>query len=277
MKKTTYMMLGAMVAGLIGTCAVALAYRHYCQTINKENVLGGEEVKVGLQDVNKVVFTEKPADSDVRIDIRYFKGISVEESDTAKSSTLVTSADWLPLLKCRVDSGILNLTVDYSAIIERYNTGDGNIIRCWTENSVIAKVIVPSGTLQEVEARAKTIYLDSVKAKEVISKVSKRLVLNNCDIQSLNGQAYRMDELKLENSKVGEARLNVVDERFTVKCSQDSSAIGLLYINGIYCDEKKAYFNFEKANIKEFKYNPDKETVLDISMKSSNFSIEGKV
>lgn len=274
MKKTTYMMLGAMVAGLIGTCAVALAYRHHCITINRVQTLGGEEVKVGLPDVNKVIFTEKLADSDVRIDLRNFKGISVEESDTAKSSTLVTSADWLPLLKCQVDSGILDLAVDYSAIIEGYNTGDGNIIRCKADNFVIAKVIVPSGTLKEVYARTKTIYLDSVKAKEIISKVSKRLVLNNCDIQLLNGQAYRMDELKLDNSKVGEARLNVVDERFTVKCSQDSSVIGLLYINGIYCDEKKAYFNFEKANIKEFKYNPDKETVLNISMKNRIMVLE---
>ena len=265
------MMLGAMVAGLIGTCAVALAYRHHCITANKMNILGGEEVKVGLPDVNKVILTENWPDVGVGVSLNNFKGISVEESDTAKSSTLVTSADWLPLLKCQVDSGTLDLAVDYNAIVERYLIDKrSEYVRCKSDNFVIAKVIVPSGTLKEVEAMDKTIYLDSVKAKEIISKVNYRLVLNNCDIQLLNGQAYRMDELKLDNSKVGEARLNVVDERFTVKCSQDSSVIGLLYINGIYCDEKKAYFNFEKANIKEFKYNPDKETVLNISMKNGN-------
>lgn len=275
MKKTTYMMLGAMVAGLIGTCAVALAYRHHCITINRVQTLGGEEVKVGLPDVNKVILTEEWPDVGVGVSLNNFKGISVEESDTAKSSTLVTSADWLPLLNCQVDSGTLDLAVDYNAIVERYLIDKrSEYVRCKSDNFVIAKVIVPSGTLKEVEAMDKTIYLDSVKAKEIISKVNYRLVLNNCDIQLLKGQAKRMDELKLDNSKVGEARLNVVDERFTVKCSQDSSVIGLLYINGIYCDEKKAYFNFEKANIKEFKYNPDKETVLNISMKNRIMVLE---
>lgn len=277
MKKTTYMMLGAMVAGLIGTCAVALAYRHHCITINRVQTLGGEEVKVGLPDVNKVVFTEKLADSDVRIDLRNFKGISVEESDTAKSSTLVTSADWLPLLKCQVDSGTLDLAVDYSAIIEGYNTGDGNIIRCKADNFVIAKVIVPSGTLKEVEAMDKTIYLDSVKAKEIISKVNYRLVLNNCDIQLLKGQAKRMNELKLDNSKVGEVRLNIVNENFRVKCVSDSSVIGFLYIDSLYNNAKNGYFKFEKANINEFKYNPeDDETVLNINMKNGVINMNNK-
>ena len=100
MKKTTYMMLGAMVAGLIGTCGLALAYRHHCITINRVQTLGGEEVKVGLPDVNKVILTEEWPDVGVGVSLNNFKGISVEESDTAKSSTLVTSADWLPLLKC---------------------------------------------------------------------------------------------------------------------------------------------------------------------------------
>lgn len=278
MKKTTYIMLGAMVAGLIGTCVVALAYRHYYLNINKMNRLGGEEVKVGLQDVNKVIFTEKLADADVKVSIKYFKGIGVEESDTAKSSTLVTSADWLPLLKSRVDSGTLTLTVDYNAIVERYHTDKKReFVRCVTDNIVVARVIIPRGTLQEVSAKSKTIYLDSVKAKEIISNVNDRLVLNDCDIQLLNGRAKRMDELKLENSKVGEARLNVVDEHFRVTCVTDSSIIGLLYIDGIYRNEKKAYFRFEKANIREFKYNPeDKETVLDISMKNGVINMNNK-
>ena len=269
MKKTTYMMLGAIVAGLIAIPgAIGLVMRsHVVDVIDYS--LGGETRCVKLPGiVHKVTYDDSDA---WRID--NFKGIAVAESDTARTATLVTTEGWMPYLKCETDSGMLTVKVDYDAITREYCGENGVkwMTRLRSEDFVAARVIMPRGWLQEVYAGNKTLYLDSVKAKEILSKVDDRLVLTNSHLGVLNSRAKKINELKLDNSTIGEAIFRAVDETFMVKCTSDSSVIDKLYIDSVYHDKNRLKLKFKDANIRDFKFNPDnKTTVVNMEFKSAS-------
>ena len=126
---------------------------------------------------------------------------------------------------------------------------------------------MPKGQLREVESRRNTLYVDSVVADTLISRVEDRLVINNSDIGTLNSRARRLNELKLENSIIAKANLKVVSKKFTVTCVKDVSKIDFLYIDGIYKNPKKAQIKLDKANVIDFKFNPDIKTELIVNMR----------
>lgn len=268
MKKTTYMMLGAIVAGLIAIPgAMGLFMKSHVVEIRRYT-LGGEPRCVTLGEVNKVTYDDG---NGWRID--NFKGIAVAESDTARTATLVTTEGWMPYIKCEVDSGALTVKIDYDAMTREYCGENGAkwMTRLKSEDFVPARVIMPRGSLREVYAKNKTLYLDSVNAKEIMSKVDDRLVLNNSHIGALNSRAKKINELKLENSTVGEAMFRAVNSTFLVKCTSDASVIDKLYIDSVYRGNNHLRLKFKDANIRDVKFNPaDKETVVNMEFKSAS-------
>lgn len=264
MKHSTYLMLGAIVAGLI-TIPVSVGLFMSAHVVNESHYrLGGEPRCLPLGKVDKVIYDDSNSWR-----IANFKGISVTESDTARTATLVTSVDWLPYLDCRVDSGAVTVKVDYDAMVRKYYD-DGKRpgrVRLRSEDFVVARVIMPHGWLREVAARKKTLYLDSVKTPELLSKVDDRLVLNDCRIGKLNSRSKRINELKLDNSTIGDAVFWAVFRKFTVNCTSDSSVIDRLYIDSVYHNDKHLNLKFHNANIRDFKYNPkDKETIVNLEL-----------
>lgn len=269
MKKTTYMMLGAMVAGLIGVVAITGTYMRNNMVEVTKHTLGGEKVNIQLEDAHKVIYDDYEHGCVLKIE--NYKGLAVLESDTARVTTLRASAGCMPYLDCRSDSGELTVKVDYEALVKEYvDSGmPRRSVRLVLDDFVIATVIMPRGTLREVAARDKTVYLDSVVADEIKSKVDDRLVLNNSHIKLLNSRAKRIRELKLDNSTVGEADLRAVDSNFRVTCSE-TSVIDKMYIDSVYRNPRRAFFKFEKANIRDFKFNPEIDMLLNVEMKSGN-------
>lgn len=268
MKKTTYMMLGAIVAGLIAIPgAIGLVMRSHVVDV-RDYSLGGETRCVKLPGiVHKVTYDDSKA---WRID--NFKGIAVAESDTARTATLVTTEGWMPYLKCETDSGMLTVKVDYDAVIREYCDENGAkwMTRLRSEDFVAARVIMPRGWLREVYAGNKTLYLDSVKAKEILSKVDDRLVLTNSHLGVLNSRAKKINELKLENSTIDDAVFRAVNNRFVVKCTSEASVIDRLYIDSVYRNNDHLNLKFRDANIRDFKFNPaDKKTVINVESRGS--------
>lgn len=261
-------MLVAIVAGLIGAMgATGMLMRSKSVRI-KKYTLGGEYVSLPLEGASKVTFDDGNMGWASSVD--NYKGFAVLESDTARMTTLRTRTDWVPFLECRTDSGMLTVKVNYDAMVKEYvDSGmPRRMVRLRSEDFVIGTLIMPRGSLREVAARDKTLYLDSIKADEIMSKVDDRLVLNNSHIRLLNSRAKRISELKLDNSTVDDAQLKAVDRTFKVTCS-DASVIDNMYIDSVYDNPKKAYFWFEKANIRNFKFNPDNDKiVLNVNMKS---------
>lgn len=269
MKKTTYLMLVAIVAGLIGVMGVTAALmRKHVIHISKYT-LGGENVSISLEPANKVTFDDNTRSR--IINICNYKGFAVLESDTARMTTLHTKADWLPFLDCKSDSGALTVKVDYDAMFKEYvDSGKSQVyVRLRSEDFVIATVIMPRGSLHEVAARDKTMYIDSVRADEILSKVDDRLVLNNSHIRNLNSRSKKINELKLDNSTIGEANFRAVSKSFKVTCTSDASVIDNMYVDSVYHNPRKAHFWFEKANIRNFKFNPKNDKILlNVAMKS---------
>ena len=119
-------------------------------------------------------------------------------------------------------------------------------------------------------ANDKSVYLDSVRADEIISMVEDRLVLNNSHIKVLDSRAKKINELKLADSTVGTADFDGVSGNFKVTCEPDVSVIDKMYVDSVYKNPRRAYFKFEKANIRDFKFNPERSMLLNVDMKSGS-------
>lgn len=262
-------MLLAMVAGLIGVMIITGTYMRENQVKITEYTPGGEEVSVPLKPLQRFIFKDNTRGRQVRV--YNYKGISVQESDTARMVTLHTTTDWLPYIKWTCDSANLIVNVNFNVVRGKYlNDKQRLSLRLRSKNASIATVIMPRGMLREVVATNKTVYLDSINADEIISLVEDRLVLNNSHINTLNSRARKINELKLDNSTVGNAQLKNVDKNFRVTCTSDASVIDKMYIDNVSDNPHKAYFKFEKANIRDFKFNTDKKVLLNVEMKSGN-------
>lgn len=271
MKKTTYIMLGAFLAGLIGVMVVVASFKRSCIVEVEEYTLGGDTVSIPLEPVHKVTFVDNRTS---RNSIQNYRGISVLESDTARGASLLVTEGWLPGIKYSNDSGALTIEIDLDALLKKYNVemcvpGEKcNLKILKSENIVIATIVVPRGILKEVAARRKTIYLDSIHADEILSKVDDRLVINNSHINTLNSRAKIMSELKLDNSTIDKAIMKAVGNNFKVTCTSNTSMIKDMYIEGGY--SKSVSLNLEKAHIENFKWNPD-DTVTKVKITVGNY------
>lgn len=266
MKKTTYIMLGLMVAGVVCAMGVMAVFMHSYKVDVARYKMGGETVSIKFDNpVHKVVYVDNDT-TDGGVVIRGIKGLKVRESDTATEVTVDVASDWTGFLDCRVDSGALSVSINYEAM-HRYYDVDVTKRRVFlnSEDFVIACVNVPKGMLREVDARWGTVYVDSLKTDVLVTKVDDRLVLNHSHIARLESRSKTIRELKLEDSTVGKADIRSVAKKFTVVCKDDSSMIDSMYIDGAYRKPKKVNLNFRKANIGHFKYNPaDKNTVANV-------------
>lgn len=266
MKKTTYIMLGLMVAGVMCAMGVTAAFMRSHKIDVARYVMGGETVSLELDSpVHKVIYVNNDT-TDGSVKVRGIKGLKVKESSTATAATVDVASDWARYLDCRVDSGVLTVSIDYGAMRRQYDTDIAKRRAYLTsEDFVIACVNVPKGTLREVGARSGTVYVDSLNTDVLLSKVDDRLVLNYSHIARLESRSKTINELKLEDSTIDKADLRSVAGRFTVTCTNDSSVIDSLYIDGVYRKNKNLRLKFKKANIRDFKFNPaDKKTVVNI-------------
>ena len=266
MKKTTYIMLGLMVAGVVCAMGVTAVFMRSHKLDVARYVMGGEIVSLEFAGpVHKVVYVDNDT-TDGGVVIRGIRGLKVRESDSAMMTTVDVASDWAGFLDCRVDSGVLTVSIDYEAMHRHYDV-DVTKRRVFlnSEDIVIACVNVPKGMLREVDARWGTVYVDSLKTDVLVTKVDNRLVLNYSHIARLESRSKTINELKLEDSSVGKADFRSVAKKFTVTCTNDSSVIDSMYIDGVYRKPKKVNLNFRKANIGNFKYNPaDKDTNVSI-------------
>lgn len=268
MKKTTYIMIGATVAGFIAVLSLSQWYLKHGPGVEFDRwdyeipsniqltTIGGDVTKTPLGTFGAIRFTETPAD----VKIANYKGLAVCESDTATRPWLMTRAQWQPLIEKTVSDDTLTVSINRPAIADLYGT------RVQTEDFILATVIVPRSKVGSVSAKSHTLYLDSVRATQLSTFAPDRLVLNVCTIDSLHNYADGLNELKLDASAVATARLYRVGKRFTVTCTTPESAIGTLRIDGV-SKGKDATLSLKKANIGTLIWNPD-DNITDVTLQT---------
>jgi hypothetical protein len=269
MKKTTYIMIGAIVGGFIAVLSLSRWYLKHRPVYEFDRwnyeapsnipltTIGGEMTKTPLGTFGAIRFTDIPAD----VKIANYKGLAVCESDTATRPWLMTRAQWQPLIEKTVSDDTLTVSINRPAIADLYGT------RVQTEDFILATVIVPRGKVGSVSAKSHTLYLDSVRARQFTVFAPDRLVLNVCTIGSLRNYADKINELKLDASAVDTARLYRVGKRFTVTCTTPESAIGTLLIDGV-SEGKNATLKLKKANLGTLIWNPD-DHITDVTLETA--------
>lgn len=168
--------------------------------------LDGEMCTIPIRaDVDVVVFGQKYDNSNIKVNVKPFKGISIVESDTAAMITVKMNESWAKVLSPRVQGGALQIDYDPTKIVKAF-TPEG-IDTCYyrfnvkPDNYIIATVIMPRGKLKVV-AGGNTIYLDSIRSPQISAQIFDRLVLNDCNIDTLRLLMGSVKELKLDRSKV---------------------------------------------------------------------------
>lgn len=198
-------MAGIFLSGFLVTAIIAkkcAVTRTLQPTQEYEHILGGDTVRIPLERFDTFDFTQLQSDRGIKIN--NYKGVAVCESDTASTPWLVTREDWAPFLQADVANGSLTLCLNRQLLDDYY----GGASRVTTEDFVLATVVVPRGMADNFYASSHTLYLDSIKARKVTAMSKDRIVLNDCDIDSLLVPGHAPEELKLANSRIGKVSVD---------------------------------------------------------------------
>lgn len=235
MKRSDYLIIAAFVAGFLILLGYMFRVSSMDETDFYEQARNNEKTVVTLDgpqvarcidsEVTEVAYL---LDNPYKYKIENFKGIRVTESDTAKMVTIHAAEKWMPLINTHVREGMLRVGISPVQVAEYYagDSVDVNMIHLRSHDFVVAEVIMPRGKLKRVISRGNTIYVDSVKANVLKVDIVDRLVLNECAINTLDCLNSNMKELKLEDSSVDVAMVNMEKNLFKVKKVGSRSKFG---------------------------------------------------
>lgn len=202
MKLTTYLMGAAFLAGLAVTIGTSISVPRPAP----QPVIGGEEHSFTIQGpVATLRFIDTPASPKVKID--NYKGIALTESDTATCATLHTAGGWDRFITTTITpDSTLTVTIDRQAIADLYGSGS-SAVRVRSEEFVVARVIVPRGTVSHIQAPTHTIYLDSLVTPRLDADVQGRIVFNASAIDTLSLIGKSPREIKSDSLTTINTRL----------------------------------------------------------------------
>lgn len=167
-----------------------------------------------------------------RAPIEHLKGIKVIETSQVTSAVLSASADWMPWLDTTIEDGRLTVSIDPRAMASSLLPGkDGCRYSLSTDGFIACTLLVPRGSVRSLRSTGNTLYADSIDATRLKVDIADRLVLHACRIDTLDCGNSSMKELKLEESRVGVARVDFGQKIFKITRVGDSSSPSLIDIN----------------------------------------------
>ncbi len=250
MKRTTYIMIGALVAGFLcvtAFCAYILSHRVELRQID----LGGEPAQIELP-----AFANLEVDTRIKGRVTYMgdlKGVAVEERDSLAAPYLLTIDAHKECIKPVMNGDTLNLIVNFNAIADTINSA--NVINFSDEGSWLVKVVVPKGSLRSIKNYWHSLSLKDFDAKALSIKTDNRLNLTSCRIDSLYCRS-RIERLKFDKSSVGYMLMTSAPYDGKIDCCDGSGEIGRLEIKAHNsCD-----MDLSKANVRSLVWIPEKES-----------------
>ncbi|MCI8998209.1 MAG: hypothetical protein HFJ95_04360 [Muribaculaceae bacterium] len=202
MKRTTYIMIGAFLAGLVFMlgCVSYIVLNNKSRKLDAVmRTLSGEQQEFQIERFDTVSFELGTSFTDGDVRLSGFKGIKVSLNDALTSPQVEMPSDWAELAKCRVDNGKLCVFIDTDV---EPNDSIG-YVEYISDSYCPINVVVPRGMLKAVEGPdGCTIYLEDMIADKILLNSGGRLVLTHCAIDTISGGGKRFSELKLDDSSV---------------------------------------------------------------------------
>lgn len=281
MKRTTYMMLGAFICGLLLVSAfslILLTGGRDRKEMDKEREFGGSKIEIPLpESFSSIAFELEDDDSGFRIG--NFKGIAVEVSDSVTAPVLRANTAWRKILNISTTVDTLNVRINLMQLYDSIKASGSfmDIRYLDSSESWPLTVVVPrSMTLKNMSNSWNSILVRNMTCGTMTAHVYNRLVLDSCRIDTLHSTSPGMKELKLETSTVKQASLAQPSGELRVKCVDSSSSIGRITVEG---DRKSdsSLLNLTSANFGAVNWTPlDSTAKMNIRVHKPVELVSGK-
>lgn len=286
MKRTTYMMLGAFICGLLLVSAfslILLTGGRDRKEMDKEREFGGSKIEIPLpESFSSIAFEYDDSDDDTDesgFRIGNFKGIAVEISDSITAPVLRTNTAWRKILSISMTADTLNIRVNFMQLYDSIKASGSfmDIRYLNSSESWPLTVVVPrSTTLKNMRNSWNSILLSNLNSETMTVAVYDRLVLDSCHIDTLHSTLAGLEELKLVNSTVNQVSLTQPSGELRVKCVDSSSSIGKIIVEG---DRKSdsSLLNLTSANFGAVNWTPlDSTAKMNIRVHKPVELVSGK-
>lgn len=253
MKTSTYLIVGAFVAGLAALGAVC--YENFSNGVSRYDLtcqVDGEMVTTRLPDrfnriSMKVGYQTLNYDSET---LRNFKGYIYEESDTATRAWLKAPAAWQRAIDTRVSNDTLYLVVDSHELLDSlrldyFNRDLPVEVKQAGNLSWPVHIIAPRGKAKGVQNEHLSIRLQGLDRGFIKTEVGRALEIADCRIDTLRCASSFMNKLHLERSTVGLIHARQPRNQFKLSVSSRADSIGVLKVTG----EHEYYRRMEIDNV----------------------------
>lgn len=265
MKYSTYLMIGAFFAGLIITITIVVTILASGKPWSERSLtLKGDIVNIELPKFKYADIQIKSRSE--KFILEKFRGIEIIESDTIQEPVMKLREGLNAMTQTVVINDTLKLTVDPGIVCDTL-PDSRHAMFLTVDNIHPISIFVPKGMLKGFRNNSDAIYLSEISTTRInASVVNGRVVLDNCDIDSLVSNSRSISEIKLTNSKIRIAALENGPKKATVNCTDKTSLIETLKISTKKADQKCS-LKLGKANIGKLEWNPaDTTSKLDLQI-----------
>lgn len=286
MKRTTYMMLGAFICGLLLVSAfslILLTGGRDRKEMDKKREFGGNAIEIPLpESFSSIAFEYDDNDDDTDVTgfrIGNFKGIAVEISDSVTAPVLRANTAWRKILSISMTADTLNIRANFMQLYDSIKASGSlmDIRYLDSSESWPLTVVVPrSMTLKNMSNTWNSILVKNMICGTMTAHVYQRLVLDSCRIDTLHSTSPGMKELKLETSTVKQASLAQPSRELRVKCVDSSSSIGRITVEGDR-ESDSSLLNLTSANFGAVNWTPlDSTAKMNIRVHAPVELVSGK-
>lgn len=250
MKRTTYIVIGEVVAGLLAVIVVSAVFIGSFKRYDKNDaVIDGQAVRIGLS--RFACMNVREVSTSYRYSLSNLSGIEIEEREDCETPYLVTVSDLQNFLDLTIDNDTLSLGVRLDSYCDSVAPG-APFVEIQSAYTWPVRVIVPPGSLREVRSNWNSVLISGFKSKSLRAKIFHRLDLKSCSIDSLMCDGG-ISTLALDDSEVENVEFLADSHCHSINCCDGSGTIGRLDVFG---GKDNGYVDLTRANIRNVYYNP---------------------
>lgn len=257
MKKTTYIMLGLVIAGFIAVAALCAVTITWESPYVELNLGGGTEVRKELPRFSQLEFS-------VRGEIYYYNvqgaTLNLKECDSVAAPFVETWGDTSSALTLAMKGDTLYLTVDYNKLKAPKDTtlrGERRVRYAYVSSSgaPLATVVVPRGMMRGARTIWGPLCLDGFDAPFFKAESDEGIILTDCRLDTLRSASATLNNLELIDSQVGYAGIRQPKNNLKVVTEGEVCGITRMEVSG---DRRKngSGLNLYRANVGEVNWVP---------------------